>query len=234
MSDEGTKVELKEIPKWESELWSHLSSGDGMHCPQYTHCWHRQNQYFCLDNLGETITHIIDSEQFNADDYSYLRVNKPGSIFQSVEMLAHNYLMKAGVYRPPVPAELFSLADPEHYTEIRYLSLNCLHGSIWNIQDKWVIQLRETDTQAKKRHTLFHEVFHILAHCNTRPVFSKRGKRQGYFNELLADYFASCVLQPREWIKEMWLETMKLDKMAEIFNVPMAVMWLKLKETGLL
>jgi len=25
-------------PKWESELWSYISQGDGEHCPEYSQC----------------------------------------------------------------------------------------------------------------------------------------------------------------------------------------------------
>ncbi|GAG36112.1 unnamed protein product [marine sediment metagenome] len=56
---------------------------------------------------------------------------------------------------------------------------------------------------------------------------------QGSFNELLADYFAVCILMPREWVKEKWAEVKDLDKMAEIFDVPKSAMCIRLKRLGL-
>jgi Zn-dependent peptidase ImmA (M78 family) len=65
-------------------------------------------------------------------------------------------------------------------------------------------------------------------------VFKKRGLERGSFNELLADYFASCILMPREWVKKKWAETKDLDRMAEIFAVPKSAMCIRLKWLGLI
>jgi len=84
-----------------------------------------------------------------------------------------------------------------------------------------------------KRFTLFHEAFHILAHCRTTPVFRKRGSIRGSFNELLADYFANCLLMPRKWIRETWAEVKDLDRIAEIYDAPKAGVCLRLRHLGL-
>jgi len=65
-------------------------------------------------------------------------------------------------------------------------------------------------------------------------VFRKRGTIVGSFNELLADYFASCILMPREWVKEKWAEVKDLDRMAEIFAVPKSAMCIRLRRLGLI
>ena len=85
-----------------------------------------------------------------------------------------------------------------------------------------------------KRFTLFHEGFHILAHCRTMPVFRRRGAIQGSFNELVADYFAGCILMPREWTEEKWSEVEDLGRMAEIFDVPKSLMWIRSRELSLI
>jgi Zn-dependent peptidase ImmA (M78 family) len=64
-------------------------------------------------------------------------------------------------------------------------------------------------------------------------VFKKRRLEQGSFNELLADYFASCILMPREWVKEKWEEIKDLDRMAETFAVPKSFMYMRLRQLGL-
>jgi len=146
-----------------------------------------------------------------------------------VEILASRYLKRARIADPPAPAELVSLIDPQHVIEVHLLPLRAHHGGIWRVGDKWVIQLRKDDTPARRRFTLFHEAFHILAHCKTKPVFRKIGLEQGCFNELLDDYFSTRTLMPGEWVAEKWAEVKDLDGMAEIFDVPKPIMWLRLR-----
>jgi len=45
-------------------------------------------------------------------------------------------------------------------------------------------------------------------------VFRKRGTKEGSFNELLADYFATCILMPKEWVTEKWAEVKDLDRVS--------------------
>jgi len=157
-------------------------------------------------------------------------------IFQFVEKLAQRLLKKGGVCNPPVPIKLLSLADEQNPIEIHPLPLKVHHAALWRLRDKWVIQLEDNAPSARNRFTLFHEAFHILAHCGSSatPVFRKRGVIQGSFNELLADYFAICVLMPRGWVKEKWTEMGNLGKMAQLFDVPKSTMWFRLKELGLI
>jgi Zn-dependent peptidase ImmA (M78 family) len=65
-------------------------------------------------------------------------------------------------------------------------------------------------------------------------VFKKRGSKVGSFNELLANYFAACILMPRKWVKERWVETKDLDRMAEIFDVEKSLMWIRLRGIGVI
>jgi len=51
---------------------------------------------------------------------------------------------------------------------------------------------------------------------------------------MLADYFAGCVLMPKEWVKGKWVEVKDLDRMAKLFDVPQSAMWIRLKTMGLI
>jgi len=148
-------------------------------------------------------------------------------------MLAQRYLKRGEVSCPPVPAELILLADEQHPVEVRLVALKVYHGAIWRQNDGWVIQLKNDDIPATRRFILFHEAFHILAHCKTTPVFRRREGILGSFNELLADHFASCILMPREWVNEKRAEVEDLDRLAEIFDVPMPAMCIRLRQLGL-
>jgi len=180
---------------------------------------------------------LLDDSQFKINKYSSVggTLGKQfcGRVFQLVERLAEEYIKRAGVHCPPVPTVIVSLIDGQHRIEIHQPSLKAYHGGVWHLGDKWVIQLRSDDPPAVKRFTLFHEAFHILAHRRATPVFKKRGCKVGSFNELLADYFAGCILMPRKWVKKRWVEVKDLDRMAEIFDVEKSLMWIRLREIGL-
>ena len=227
----------RKIPRWEAELWSYVSSGDGEQCPLFSRCRVRKECGWCPDENKERLSQLQDDRQFNINNCDF--VDSEGrrlcKVFELVEILAQKYLKMGEIRCPPVPAVLVALVDQRHVTEIRLLSLKAYHGAIWHPKkDGWIIQLRDDDTSAAKRFTVFHEAFHILAHCRTIPVFKKRGVVQGSFNELLADYFAVCILMPREWVKEKWAEVKDLDRMPEIFDVPKPAMCIRLRQLGLI
>jgi len=234
---EGKTLNLK-IPKWEFELWTYVGSGDGRHCPLHDRCQIRQRGGWCPDDNRERFNRLLDVSQFNLHNFDFIKGESEGGwrgrIFQLVEMLAQKYLRMGEVRCPPVPTWLVTLFDNRQAVEVRELPLKVYHGAIWHQKDGWVIQVKDSDAPATKRFTILHEAFHILAHCRTTPVFRKRGTIVGSFNELLADYFASCILMPREWVKEKWAEVKDLDRMAEIFAVPKSAMCIRLRQLGLI
>ena len=231
-------MSIGKMPKWESELWSYLSSGDGQHCPAYSNCQVRLKGEWCADNNREVLEKLYRDDHFRPEKYCSLKAathSAASDMAKKIEMLARKYLKRVESYHPPVPTELALLSDEQNAIEVRMVSLKTYSGALWRINNEWVIYLNSDDPPARQRFALFHEVFHILAHKATpTPIFSKRGLEQGSFNELLADYFASCILMPRKQVEEKWAEVKDLDKMAEIFVVPKAAMWFRLKLMGLL
>ena len=240
-------ITLEKIPKWESELWSYMSSGDGVNCPLHDACQTRRRGGWCFDDNKEKFhglydTHDVDfrSAKNELDAFRHLFEHNfpqkwiPGRIFQLVEALANKYIKQAKLNQPPVITELIRQFDISPGIEIRLLPLKVYHGAVWHLEDGWVVQLNAEDKPARQRVTLFHEVFHILAHCKATPVFRKRGIKEGLFNEMLADYFAGCILMPKEWIKQKWAGGNDLKQMAETFQVTEVSMWIRLKTMGLI
>jgi len=224
-------------PSWESELWSYMSSSDGQHCPAYSHCQVRLKGEWCADDNRGVLEKLYRDDDFRPEKYSTIEeaTHSGASVMaKRIEMLARRYLKQGNCHCPPVPTELISLADEQHPVEVRLLPLKAYHGAIWHLKEGWLIQLNSNDAPAVRRFSLFHEAFHILAHRKATPVFRKRESAIGSFNELVADYFASCVLMPKKWVREKWAEVKDLDKMAEIFVVPKGAMWFTLKLLGLL
>jgi len=222
------------IPEWESELWSYVSSSDGEHCPLYSHCQARQSGKWCVDENIERVKPLLEKCRLNLSDCAFIKPVSTCRVFQLVEMLAQAWQLRGRVRCPPVPTGLVSLADEQHPIEVRVLPLKAYHGAIWGLREGWVIQIKKNAPSAANRFTIFHEAFHILAHCKATPVFRRRGTVRGSFNELLADYFAICVLMPKEWVKEKWTEFHDLNKMAKLFDVPKPAMCVSLKRLGLI
>ena len=221
----------REIPKWESELWSHICHGNGINCPMYSRCQDRRNGGWCISRNRELIEQLLNSNHFNPANFDVAEYVTPCKIFKLVAMLAQSALRKGRVHHPPVPAELVYLADGQRPIKVRLVPLTSHHGAIWQLNDRWILQLNENDTPARQRLTLFHEAFHILAHCGGKatPVFRKIKCEAGSFNELLADCFAACVLMPEKWVEEKWAEVNDFDQMTKSFDVTEEAMWVRLK-----
>ena len=223
----------EKIPRWEAELWSYISNSDGEHCPLYANSQTRRQGGFCADDNSERVRCLLEERRFKLGDYDFIRPAEC-RLFQLVEMLAQAWQLRGRVRCPPVPTGLVSLADEQHPIEVRAVHLKAYHGAVWGLREGWVIQIEKDASSAANRFTIFHEAFHILAHCKATPVFRKRGADRGSFNELLADYFAICILMPREWLREKWAEVHDLNRMAELFDVPKPAMCVNLKRLGLI
>ena len=218
-----------ETAKWEPELWSLITSGDGEQCPLYEQCREKPACGYCLSEHRENLCRLLDTGNFNPEDYQFLDQVERAGIFPLIEKLAHKCLKMGNVSSPPVPDELIKLCTMGQPLEVRELPLKLYHGAIWHLKDRWIIYLNADSTFGRKRFTLFHEAFHIIAHDKATPVFRTRGCERGAFNELLAECFAICILMPADWVREWWAEVRDIDRMAEIFDVPRAGMWIKLK-----
>ncbi len=221
----------------ESEFWKSLTIGDGRHCSFYNHCRERQNSKWCPDDNRIKIGQFMDNDQFCESNFDFIRPGQCGKILTIVQKITEEYLIKGDIHYPPVPTELVRLADNSQAIEIHYLPLKYYHSALWRLKHKWVIQVRRDDAQTVQRFSLFHEVFHILAHRNSEkavPVFCSRNNRNGSFNEILANFFAAYTLMPEEWLIQKWHDTKDLDRISKTFNVPKTALCIRLKRLGLI
>ena len=70
---------LEKIPKWESELWSYMSSADGANCPMYDDCRIRQHGGWYFNDNKEIFsglygTYVIDpnSDESELDAFRFI------------------------------------------------------------------------------------------------------------------------------------------------------------------
>jgi hypothetical protein len=233
----------RKTPRWESELWSYLSHGDGTHCPMYLTCQLKVDNARCYSENEEytrSISEFIDEDELELSNpagvkFEFSTCPRSGIIFQLVRKLANRSVEEAVVDYPPVPTDLITHTDDGLPIEIRRIPLKAHRGSVWKLRDCWVIQLNSNDSSARQRFTLYHEIFHIFAHGKATPVFKKAGgHREGSFNEMLADHFSGSCLLPEKLVKEMWPRIKDVSQMAATFDVPKPVVWFALKRLGLI
>ena len=234
----------RKTPSWESELWSYLSNGDGINCPVYrscpinnTGCYSKSKEFFKL------VTEFIDKDElegnspptFRSDSSNTSICPNNGRIFQLIGRLANRLHKRAGTRQPPVLDNLVTSTDGDVPIEVRWLPLKAHRGAVWRLHNCWVVQLNSNDSTTRQRYTLYHEIFHILAHSKATPVFKKAGRhREGTFNEMLADHFAGACLMPEKMVRKIWPETKDMREMARIFVVPEPIVWIELKHLGLI
>jgi hypothetical protein len=149
---------------------------------------------------------------------------KHSNIIELVRKLAHKYRSLSWDGSLPVPENLVTVTPDDHPIEIRRVPLVANHGAVWRMDDGWVIYLNSTDPLPRQRFTLYHEVFHALAHCHGHTVFKKSENDEVYFNEYIADYFSANVLMPHELVVEKWPQIGDVNKMADVFGVPAPIM----------
>ena len=198
--------------------------GNGRHCCLTEQCHRRGLAEACSDDSREQFSRLIASDTSPAAGPDFPRPCTDGP-FAAVERLAEG-LRQRGEDSIPVSTELVRLADESRPVEVRQVCLNACCAATWKLEDSWVIQVSARATPQRRRVSVFHEAFHIMAHSRSpvAPAFRRRGSEDGCFNELLADHFAVCVLTPRHHVSPRWARTPDLEQIARAFDVPPPVM----------
>jgi hypothetical protein len=233
--------------RWETEFWKLIGSGDGIQCPLVDSCLYHHNTGKCpYDERYRTLKAFELEKKHHFPDVR-LRIESAHScaVFTQIDRLANRYVMDHGVTHPPVPNEIACRTVVDKPIEIQSIPLKSLYGSLWDLRNRWVIQLNCNDPVSIQRYTLFHEVFHIIAHQNTNLVFhgintcqgtriGNFNTRAGDFNEMLANHFSACVITPLVWLEGKYIRTDNLDALSVTFEVPKVMLYVRLKRLGML
>ncbi|RNI23077.1 ImmA/IrrE family metallo-endopeptidase [Flexivirga caeni] len=93
----------------------------------------------------------------------------------------------------------------------------------------WIIALNESDSMARQRFTLLHELKHIIDHASAKRLY-----RSEWQAERAADYFAACALMPKRDLKRVFCTvTQRTDQLARYFGVSQEAVRVRLEQTGL-
>ena len=216
--------------RWETEFWSYLSAGDGTNCPIFDACKLRIEGFACsCPSFGNDWMELscIDSISGCTGAARRCRLSK------LLSLLTRKCLKEGEVRAAPVPESLIYLMDKDCAIEIRYLPMKTYGGAVWKVKDSWIVYLNSNESVERQRLSVFHEAFHILAHCQATPVFKKPGEARGSFNEMLADNFALHLLMPEDWVRDRWLNSRSVAAVAREFNVTEKAVGARLKTLGL-
>lgn len=108
--------------------------------------------------------------------------------------------------------------------------------SQWS-RGRWLVVVNRDDSPTRRRFTLSHEFKHVLDHPFIKVIYNDLGKDAAERErqiEQLCDYFAGCLLMPRNWLKRAWANGVQDQAaLAAIFNVSEAAMAVRLQQIGL-
>jgi hypothetical protein len=224
---------LKGISPWESRLWSIIGRGNGVVCPLYRVCKFRISGRWCPNEYMDQLIRAIDIEFFDPKGFEFVRNDKLCSVFALLKKLAEKYLESGGSFTPQSFLQIISLFKQRNKFEVRLAHLKACHGALWRLKDGWIVYLRSDDNPAMKNYILCHEVFHMLAHSQTSPIFNKI-YRKGNFNEMLADFFSVSLLLPERYVKDALNTFHDIDAISTKFSVPPPFVYIRLKRMGLI
>ncbi|MEV6871482.1 ImmA/IrrE family metallo-endopeptidase [Amycolatopsis sp. NPDC051128] len=108
--------------------------------------------------------------------------------------------------------------------------------SDWS-RGRWLIVVNRDDSPTRRRFTLGHEFKHVLDHPYIKVIYSELGrtnKERDEITERICNYFAACVLMPRNWVKRAWASGIQGPAaLAAKFKVSPEAMAIRLREIGL-
>jgi hypothetical protein len=148
------------------------------------------------------------------------------------ELQANRLLVHASVDQPGTPSEVVSGLP---FVQVAHRSDLPVSGSAQWIKPRWLVLLNADEPLVRQRFSLMHEFKHILDHhtANYRS-FSPDRVEAGHRNELIADYFAACVLMPKRLVKRLWGQGMQHPRLlAAAFGVSDVAMRYRLQQLGL-
>ncbi|MFL6164304.1 MAG: ImmA/IrrE family metallo-endopeptidase [Jatrophihabitantaceae bacterium] len=97
----------------------------------------------------------------------------------------------------------------------------------------WVISLNPTEPRRRQRFTVLHEYKHVIDH----PSPGIRPSRYAYQRpaaEIVADYFAGCVLIPKRQLAAAYYDGIQRPTdLAQLFDVSKEAIQVRLAQTGL-
>ena len=150
------------------------------------------------------------------------------------EKQATKLLELSGITEPHVSAS--AIEDlPKIEIEHRGEGLPLSGHTVWK-GGRWMIGINPNDAAVRQRFTIGHEFKHVLDHPFITAAYPGTiGRSSHRRGEDICDYFSACLLMPRAWVKDAWVNlSQDVDYLALHFGVSRIAMRIRLIDIGLL
>ena len=100
---------------------------------------------------------------------------------------------------------------------------------------RWVITLNGADGRLRRRFSLMHEFKHIIDHTTKGYLYGTGiAVEAAERSERAADYFAACLLMPKQYVKRLWGQgVQRPQQLARHFDVSVQALRYRLDQCGL-
>lgn len=166
-------------------------------------------------------------------DFVPLRPLRRTEAMSVAERQAQRFLALAGITAPAVPER--AIGDLPR-VEVRRATPFPVSGAADWSSGRWLIVLNGGEPIGRQRFSLCHEFKHVLDHRFIDIIYAGIPEdERGAWIEQICDYFASCVLMPRPWVKNVYCTegVQRLVPLAARFGVSQAAMRVRLTQLGL-
>jgi len=154
--------------------------------------------------------------------------------YSVAERQALRVLNLSGITRPPVPETIITTLPKIQVERIMLLDSATAGVTEW-AHGRWLIMLNGGGVKGRQRFSLAHEFKHVLDHpflAVIYPATTEQTTRQQA--EPICDFFASCLLMPRTWVKRRFGQGVQDPRrLAGEFEVSLQAMQVRLLQIGL-
>lgn len=166
---------------------------------------------------------------------------------QELEELTSNILLNNDMYK--IPVDVVKIANSNDIKVYEGDLDKKVSGAIRYNQseDKFEILVNKNDVKVRQRFTIAHEIGHYFLHqdflrkeeLHIDVMYRVTGKNENEIEEEKArerevDYFAGALLINKTLVEKMYKENNSIQELAEIFNVSVSAMTVRLDILNLL
>jgi Zn-dependent peptidase ImmA (M78 family) len=148
------------------------------------------------------------------------------------ELQAAHLLALQGIDEGPVPEEIITELPK---MRVEFVDVPLSGACYWD-GAAWVIEINKTESWNRQRFVIAHEFKHIIDHGYTDRLYPPAECSHHVDHaELVADYFAGCILVPTVLLKRAWRHGIqKRPDLAEYFRVSERTVETRLIQVGLI
>ena len=156
-------------------------------------------------------------------------------INEKLENLTSNILLNNDLYK--IPANILKIAKANDISVYKADMEKKILGAIRYNEGKYTILLNQAQSYEQQRFTLAHELGHFFLHkeiLESEEIHVDIMYKIENEQEEEVDYFAGALLMNRMLLEKMYRENKSIRELAEMFEVSISVMTLRLDTLGLI